>query len=41
MQKVLIRNIQGIEKCSLVQPRGAEPYLFVQGINFAAFEKYD
>lgn len=41
MQKVLIRNIQGIEKCTLIQPRGAEPYLFVQGINFSAFEKYE
>lgn len=29
LQRVLIRNIQGIEKCTLVQPRGAEPYLFI------------
>jgi len=42
LNKVLVRNVPGIEKCTLVpsQKEGAEPYLFVQGINFQAFEKH-
>jgi len=42
LKKVLVRSIPGIEKCTLIQPQkaGAEPYLFVQGLSFEAFEKY-
>lgn len=39
LQKVLVRSVKNIEKCSLVKPKkeGEEPYLIVQGINFDAF----
>jgi hypothetical protein len=34
MGSVLVRNTKDIEKCNLITREGAEPYLFVQGINF-------
>lgn len=36
LDKVLVRNVPGIERCTLIPPSkpGDEPYLFVQGINF-------
>jgi DNA-directed RNA polymerase I subunit RPA1 len=42
LERVLVRNIPGIERCSLVPSSkpGAEPYLFVQGINFQVFESH-
>lgn len=39
LSKVLVRSVQGIDKCILVLPEEKdkdkkEPYLFIQGINF-------
>jgi len=42
IKKVVVRSVAGVEKCSLVQPeKNGDPYLFVQGLSFEAFEKYD
>ena len=40
LNNVLVSAVKDIEKCSLIKKEGAEPYLFVQGINFEAFEKH-
>ena len=45
LSKVLVRSVQGIDKCILVLPEEKdkdtkEPYLFVQGINFQAFYEH-
>lgn len=42
IKKVVVRSVQGVDKCTLVVPeKGGEPYLFVQGLSFEAFEKFD
>lgn len=42
LEKVLVRSIPNIEKCTLVKPKNEseEPFLIVQGINFDAFYPY-
>lgn len=42
MKRVVVRNVAGIEKCSLITDAkpSDEPYLFVQGINFKEFERH-
>lgn len=42
LSKVLVRAVQGIDKCILVAPesKDKEPYLHVQGINFKAFYEH-
>lgn len=40
LKSVLIRNQKDIERVMLMTKEGAEPYLLVQGINFAAFERF-
>jgi DNA-directed RNA polymerase I subunit RPA1 len=47
LSKVLVRSVQGIDKCVLIAPdpdkEGAdkkEPYIIVQGLNFDEFYKY-
>jgi hypothetical protein len=42
INKVLIRSVPNIEKCSLIKAKkeNEEPYLIVQGINFDAFYAY-
>jgi len=39
MNHVLVRQVPGVEKCTLIKPKkaGDEPYLVIQGINFEAF----
>jgi DNA-directed RNA polymerase I subunit RPA1 len=43
LPKVLIRSVNGIDKCTLIngdQKDKKEPYLIVQGINFKAFYEH-
>ena len=42
LEKVLVRSVPGIEKCTLIKPKNDtdEPCLIVQGINFDAFYPY-
>lgn len=39
LEKVLVRSVPNIEKCTLIKPKNEhdEPYLIVQGLNFDAF----
>mmetsp|Transcript_19249 Transcript_19249/g.32788 ORF Transcript_19249/g.32788 Transcript_19249/m.32788 type:complete len:179 (-) Transcript_19249:49-585(-) len=39
LQRVLVRSVPNIEKCTLIKPKkeNEEPFLVVQGINFDAF----
>ena len=39
LDKVLVRSVPNVEKCTLVKPKkeGDQPFLVVQGINFDAF----
>jgi len=29
VKKVVVRSVAGVDKCTLVIPKGADPYLFV------------
>jgi len=47
LSKVLVRSVQGIDKCTLIVPdedkeksQRKEPYIIVQGLNFDEFSKY-
>lgn len=41
VKKVVVRSVPGVDRCSLIEPgKGQDPYLFVQGQSFEAFEKY-
>lgn len=43
LSKVLVRSVQGIDKCLLVIPEEKEkkePYLYIQGINFKALHEH-
>jgi len=41
VKKVVVRSVPGVDTCSLIEPgRGQDPYLFVLGQSFEAFEKY-
>jgi DNA-directed RNA polymerase I subunit RPA1 len=43
LSKVLVRSVQGIDKCILVIPEEKEkkdPYLYIQGLNFKALYEY-
>jgi hypothetical protein len=41
VKKVVVRSVPGVDKCSLIMPEKGEPYLFVQGQSYEAFERHD
>lgn len=42
LSKILVRSVQGIERCTLIMPskQGDEAFMMVQGLNFDAFWRY-
>ncbi len=41
LKKVVVRSVVGVDRCSLIVPEKGDPYLFVLGQSFEAFEKHD